>query len=105
MIVSIAIEFKISFMDIYEERVRIIVDRIRKIRENQNKSQLKVANDAGISQSFYGTIEAHKKKPSLETVLKIASALEIEPSRLFVESDYDREQVKKDVIKLINDKL
>ncbi len=92
-------------MGTYEKKVELVVDKIRFIREKKKKSQLRVANDAGISQSFYASIESHKKSPSLKTILKIADSLEINPREFFTEIDEDRERAKDAIIKMVRDKL
>lgn len=50
---------------------------LKKIREEKNISQSKLATIAGISQNYISEIESGKKTPSLEILEKIANALEI----------------------------
>ncbi|NEZ47696.1 helix-turn-helix transcriptional regulator [Clostridium niameyense] len=50
---------------------------LKKIREEKNISQSKLAILAGISRSYVSEIEAGKKTPSLDMLEKIAEALEV----------------------------
>ncbi|QUH29543.1 helix-turn-helix domain-containing protein [Vallitalea guaymasensis] len=59
--------------------------RIREIREirNYNKSQL--AKKAGISKATISKLENYKESPTIETLEKIAKALDVKVSELLVE--------------------
>ncbi|GMQ62448.1 helix-turn-helix domain-containing protein [Vallitalea maricola] len=59
--------------------------RIREIREikNYNKSQL--AKKAGISKATISKLENYKESPTIETLEKIAKALDVKVSDLLVE--------------------
>ena len=50
---------------------------IRKRREEAGLSQYKLAQMAGITQSFMNEIESGKKSPSVEVLFRICEALEI----------------------------
>ncbi|KIS21997.1 XRE family transcriptional regulator [Clostridium botulinum] len=50
---------------------------LKKIREEKNISQSKLAILAGISRSYVSEIEAGKKTPSLDMLERIAKALEV----------------------------
>ncbi|MBO0539041.1 XRE family transcriptional regulator [Clostridium botulinum] len=50
---------------------------LKKIREEKNISQSKLAILADISRSYVSEIEAGKKTPSLDVLEKIAEALEV----------------------------
>jgi len=62
------------------------------IRKNAHKSQQTVANEAGISQSYYAGIEiGNRGKPLSVPVAKaIASALKFDWTRFYEESDIQR---------------
>lgn len=59
--------------------------RIREIREirNYNKSQL--AKKAGISKATISKLENYKESPTIETLEKIAKALDVKVRDLLVE--------------------
>ena len=50
---------------------------IKKIREELNMSQRELAENADISQQFLCDIEQGRKKPSIDTAIKIARVLNI----------------------------
>lgn len=58
-------------------------NRIRKLRNDISISQEELALKAGIAPSFLGEIERNTKKPSIDSIEKIATALEISLSELF----------------------
>ena len=58
-------------------------NRIRYLRSEATLSQEQLALKAGIAPSFLGEIERGIKKPSIDTIEKIAIALEISLSELF----------------------
>ena len=56
---------------------------IKERREQLGISQKELAEKIGISQSFLCDIEQGRSKPSIDTALKIASALNIEDIKFF----------------------
>lgn len=58
-------------------------DRIRQERKRAALSMERLAELAGISTSFLAYIETKRKKASLQTIEKIASALRVPVSELF----------------------
>lgn len=50
---------------------------IKKIREELNMSQRELAEKAEISQQFICDIEAGRRKPSIDTAIKLARVLNI----------------------------
>lgn len=60
-----------------------IGNRIRQLRNDIPLSQEQLALKAGIATSFLGEIERNTKKPSIDSLEKIAIALEISLSELF----------------------
>ncbi len=57
---------------------------------------------ANMSQSFLANIESGKKQPSLLTVIRIASALDVNPRDFFPESDKkDKDSIKKEITELL----
>lgn len=65
------------------EIARFIGQRIRNYRTQQNLSQEKLAEMAGCHPTYIGQLERGEKNATLESVEKIASALNIPLSRLF----------------------
>jgi transcriptional regulator with XRE-family HTH domain len=56
--------------------------RIQKVRKEQNVSQEKLSDLAGIERSYMGRIERGESNPPIYTVSKILKALNIRPSEL-----------------------
>ena len=52
-------------------------------RKAKNISQEKLAKLSGLDRTFISLIENGKRNPTFTTILKICSALDIEPSELF----------------------
>lgn len=61
----------------------IIGEAIRNLRVNQGFSQEKLAFKAGITPSYLGQVERGEKSPTLDTLDKVAQALNIEIAELF----------------------
>jgi len=57
--------------------------QIKKIREDKNLTQQKLADKVGIHLSYIGNIEIGAKRPSLETLFRIAEELGVKVSELF----------------------
>ena len=65
------------------EIAKFIGKRIRNYRTQQNLSQEKLAEMAGCHPTYIGQLERGEKNATLESVEKIAAALNIPLSRLF----------------------
>ncbi len=76
-----------------------IVCNLKKIREEKNISQLELAHRAGNSQNMVTNIETGKLSQTLQTQLKICTALDISPSKLFPqENNDDKSYIKQKII-------
>lgn len=65
--------------------------RIRTLRKAKALSQEKLAENAGISNNYLSNIENNYSIPSLETLLKICSALDTTPNELLLGIDTSKE--------------
>lgn len=65
--------------DIY----KLVARRIREERTRAGLSMVQLAEAAGIGPSFLGYIETEDRKPSLQTITKLANALKIPVADLF----------------------
>ena len=83
-----------------EEKLDIVITRIRKIRIEKGISQQELANIANFSQSFLANVESGKKKPS---ILRIAEALNVNPREFFSEypTEITKEEIKSQIINLL----
>lgn len=57
---------------------------LRRARERAHLSQRKLASKAGLDASYITMLEGGKRKPSIESVEKLAEALEMPSSLLFL---------------------
>lgn len=76
-----------------EKFYRILGEKIKEIRKNKKFTQEELAWKVGVSPNFIGLIERGKKKPSIETLIKISEVLETPISTLFDDFKY---QVKEE---------
>ena len=63
---------------------QLIARNIRKQRELLGVSQEKIALTAGLNRAYIGYIERGERKPSVETLEKIAKALKVKLYQLFI---------------------
>ena len=74
------------------EQQNLVIGRLRKEREKAGLSQLELALRADISQNMINYIETGKRTPSLDTLLKICHALNINPAVLFSDTEEEKEK-------------
>ncbi len=91
-------------MDESDVKVKKIIQKIKHVRESRGLSQFDLALKAGMTQGVYSNIELGRHIPSLKTIIKITTALELE---LNIEtlSDDSREEAKEKIKKLIDELL
>lgn len=65
-------------MSVYEK----LATKIRKLRHQNGWSQEELADRSGLHRTYISHVEGGKRQISLETVCKLAKALEISPSEL-----------------------
>lgn len=82
-----------------------VASRIQQERVLRKMSQMDLALEAGISQGYLAMVESHQKIPTITTIFKIAKALGIAPAALFESTDVDKQQIKNQIIDLIQSKL
>ncbi|MFP4018512.1 MAG: helix-turn-helix domain-containing protein [Bacteroidales bacterium] len=67
-----------------------VADVIKHIRKKRDWSQRKLAGKAGISHTLLSDIERERCNPSLKTLRKIADALDISISQIFLQAEYGK---------------
>lgn len=60
-----------------------IAEKIRNLRKDKNITQEELAFKAGLNRAYIGYIERGERKPSVDTLAKIAKALSIKLFQLF----------------------
>lgn len=89
-------------MSVIEEQERIVLKRLKEIREEAQLSQLELSYRSGVSQNMITYVETGKRTPTLSTLLKLCSALNVSPSVLFEDSKNDVLQAKTKIIELVS---
>jgi len=87
-----------------EVNFTLIGSRIAEIRKSQNCSQMRLAELTDLSISYISHIETAKKKPSLESIVKIVNALNITVDELLCGNQlYDPCVYQTDIDLLLSD--
>ena len=83
-------------------QLKYVIKRIKEIRRQKSISQLELSVKSNLSLSFLASLERGKKQPSVLTLLRIASALEVSPKVFFPENiEKSGDEIKEDIINLI----
>ncbi len=83
----------------------IFISNLKRFRKEQSITQEKLAELCKTDTSYIGQIETKKRFPSLSFVEKIASALEIEPYRLYMPQDSKSGSVSAEELRLIEEEI
>ncbi|GHV83137.1 transcriptional regulator [Spirochaetia bacterium] len=85
-----------------ERQAQFVVTRIKEEREQARISQMDLSFKAGLSQNLVNYIESGRRTPSLNTLLKICSALNIAPVQLFPAAcEEERRNAQETIINLV----
>ncbi|MBQ2314753.1 MAG: helix-turn-helix transcriptional regulator [Treponema sp.] len=84
-----------------KEQEEYVCHRLRQEREKRGMSQMDLSLESGLSQNMITYIETNKRTPTISSILKLCSALDIDPSILFPKTDGDKEKAKQQVLDLI----
>ena len=71
--------------DNYMINVKVIGKIIKKMRENKGLTQEVLSGLAGLDRTHYSKIERGLRSPTIETLFKIADAVDIEPHEIMIE--------------------
>ncbi len=80
-----------------QQRLKILGNRVRELREERRMTQAKLAEQADLSTNYIGEIERGEAQATLDSLFAIMDALEINPSLLF--TPLDRPQDKEELLK------
>ena len=67
-----------------DREVEEVIEKIRRFRKEKNISILKLSVDSGISRSHLFYIESKKTVPTIETLAKIARAMDLQLKDFFI---------------------
>ena len=89
-------------MEDVNKQLQFVISRIKEIRIQKSLSQLELSTKTNMSQSFLASVEKGKKQPSVLTLLRIASALDVSPKTFFPESkSKQKEEIKDNIVELL----
>jgi transcriptional regulator with XRE-family HTH domain len=90
-------------MEQLDRQLEHVIKKIKEIRIQKSISQLELSLKTNMSQSFLASVEKGKKQPSVLTLLRIASALEVSPRTFFPEIEKrSRDEMKETIINLVH---
>lgn len=87
-----------------DKSIKVIIDRLKNLREMKGMSQLDLSLASGISQTAISQMESGKKNPSLATFLKLCDALEISPESVLgraLDNNENRKRDKRTLMEII----
>ena len=61
----------------------LVAWNLRRLRVQQDMSQLKLAADAGVDKAFLSGLERQTENPTVDLLDRLAEALSVAPSELF----------------------
>ena len=74
----------IKHMITMEEIIKTYAGNIRRARQNKKVTQAVMADKIGITEKYWSDIETGRKPCSLDTLVSIANALDVEPYELLL---------------------
>ena len=83
----------------------VLAYNIKKYRNTKGLTQEQLAEKAGTSTNYLGSIETGKKYPSPQMIDKLAKALDINPLDLFKKESPDMQSIKQSLEEKIQDVL
>lgn len=93
---KIAVNYKLmDSKDVLKLYMQCFSEHLKEIRKEKYKSMDAVAQNSVFDSSNYNKYENGKGNPTIETILKMASAFRISPKELF-DFDFDIEKYKID---------
>jgi len=74
---------------------QLFIANLKKYRKEQDMSQMTLSEKCDTTSNYIGQIEMGRRIPSFEKIEKIAEALKIPPSKLFLDEDNTEKGEKK----------
>ncbi len=94
-----------SFMNESNDKTNILLGRrIKTLRTMKGWTQQELGNQADVNYKFVGEIERGQQNPSFNTLVKVATALEVELPELFrfEQEISDRKEIETRITEIIN---
>lgn len=76
----------VEYLYIMRSAQELLIENLRAIRLSQNLTQVQLAEKADLSNTIIGDIEQGRRRPGLQTLEKIANALNVPIAQLFYDS-------------------
>lgn len=73
----------------------LVGQKIRRLREEKGLTQAALAKGAGLAQSFVSSIESGQKSPTVRSLQKLASALDVSPDELLVPDECSKDSTER----------
>ena len=84
---------------------QVLAFNIKKYRKTKGVTQEQLAEQAGTSTNYLGSIETGKKYPSPQMIDKLAKALDINPLELFKKESPNMQSIKQSLEEKIQEVL
>ncbi len=84
---------------------KTFIQNVVKIRKSQNLTQAQLSERAGLSNGFICDLENGHRNPTLDTIDKIADALQVAVADLFFDSDASKNPASKEQTRRLIHKL
>lgn len=76
-----------------ETTLKHLATKLKALRQEKGISQAELAWNSGISNTFLAEIETETKQPSLQSLIKLANALDVYPGDLLPTSTSSMEEI------------
>ncbi|MFZ4897297.1 helix-turn-helix transcriptional regulator [Enterococcus durans] len=76
-----------------------MIERLKKIREDNQLTAQEVAEKIGITKGYYSMIENGKRGLSYPIAVKIANVFGMKPDEIFFDHEFTNEKLDKEVVK------
>ncbi|MDR0878971.1 MAG: helix-turn-helix domain-containing protein [Treponema sp.] len=91
---------------------KLVIDNIKRIRKEKGFTQEKLAEACNTATSYIGLMEIYQNTPKLDTIERIAAALDVNPLVFFREYDNlpeekeeELQKIKERILKSVNKEI
>ena len=98
-------EYSLKLLEMKRPSLRkLFGEKLRILRKRRRFSQEELAEKANLHPTYIGVIERGEQAPTLDTIEKIANALDIKVKELFLFSPEETDKVKEEIIAMLSGK-